>query len=148
MLNILWHIEYTMKKDKVSFHMLHRALAGRNGLSSKVKMTVYKQIVRPAMAYAFPIWYGIWSHQMELIRIIESKILAYCLGLRKIRTEEDHYIAPYLRSIYEGAETKRIDRFMTETAPQCLSEFRAHSRHRGSDIRHVPFARIFAVIKK
>lgn len=107
--------------------MLHRALAGRNGLSSKVKMAVYKQIVRPTMAYAFPIWYGISSHQMELIRILERKTLAYCLDLRNRRTEQGHYIAPSLRSIYEGAETKRIDRFMTETAIQQLRRCTLHA---------------------
>lgn len=115
------HVDHVLRKGRAAFHTLHWLMTRRGGLSKRVKLTIYKQLIRPTMTYAFPVWYTISSHQMERIRILERKTLSYCLDLRRRRTAQGHYISPSCRDIYDGSNTCRVDVFMTVAAIAQLS---------------------------
>lgn len=120
------HVDHVMAKGRMAFQALYSALAGRGGLSRRVKLAIYRQIVRPSMSYGFPIWFSISSHQMERIRMLERRILRYCLDLRCRMDEEGHWIRPSCRRIYELSALGRIDVFMTRTALDQLSKCSSH----------------------
>lgn len=120
------HIDYVLRKGMASFQVYNRILSKKEGLSKKVKLAIYRQVVRPTISYAFPVWSGISSHQMERVRILERKILSCCLGLKTRRTEQGGYVRPSCRKIYKESGMCRIDRFMVEIALKHLAAYSAH----------------------
>lgn len=120
------HVDNALKKGRAAFHALYKAMAGRNGLDPSIKLTIYKQIVRPTVAYAFTVWFMISSHQMERIRVMERKILSFCLGFRRRMMPNGTYVRPSNRSIYDGSSIKRIDSFMVDTALAQLAKCSTH----------------------
>lgn len=117
------HVDMILEKMRKSYALYSRLLSGKRGLSKRVRLLVYKQIVRPIIAYAFPIWFAISSCQMEKIRKAERRILRQCLGLRAIKDERGHWTSPSCKLIYkqsEIAKIKRIDVWMTELAIKFL----------------------------
>lgn len=60
------HIDLILDKVKRVVNMFLHVLGCPGGLSTEV---IYKQIIRPPTSYAFPIWFGCSSAQMERIRI-------------------------------------------------------------------------------
>lgn len=110
------HVDYVLCKVKRTFSAYYRVLGRRNGLSTNVRLLVYKQIIRPMMAYAFPAWFTISSAQMERLRIWERRILSSCLGFRRYLTEDGTWRNPSCRRIYDSVDFDRIDVFLVDTA--------------------------------
>lgn len=110
------HVDQVLSKAKNIYHSYARVLGARRGLSHRVKITIYKQVIRPAISYAFPIWFGISSAQMERIRKSERRFLRSCLGLRAKLTDEGLYRTPPNELLYEKAAMRRIDTWMVELA--------------------------------
>lgn len=108
------HIQYILGKVKGAFIRLYHVLKSKRGLSINIKLCMYKQLLRPIIAYAFPIWYNISSRQMEKIRVFERKMLKYCLNLSTVRTADGRYHSPSCSTIYNTAKIERIDKFMTK----------------------------------
>lgn len=113
----------------MAYHNYQWVLNKTRGLNKKVKLLLYKQIIRPTMTYAFPVWAFISSHQMERIRIFERKILSHCLGLRRQLTEQGYYKCPSLEKIYKLSGIERFDRFAIRTAINCLKKCTTHSNN-------------------
>lgn len=65
----------------------------------KIKLLIYKQILRPVISYCFSTWYNINSITMETIRKEERKIL-YCIY---------HPREYYNLNLYEKCDIERID---------------------------------------
>lgn len=64
-MSFIKHVDHALRKGKAAFHELYSMLAREGGLNTRIKLTIYKQIVRPTIAYAFPVFFGVSSHQME-----------------------------------------------------------------------------------
>lgn len=79
-------------------------------------MLLYKQIIRPVVSYAFPVWFTISSAQMERLRRWERSILNYCLGLRPTIRMDGTFKNPSCRVTYDQAGIDRIDRFLMRGA--------------------------------
>lgn len=120
------HVDNALTKGKKAFARYYNLLKWRNGIDTKVKLTIYKQIIRPTIAYAFPIWFSISSHQMERLRVFERKVLSRCLGLRMKITEQGNYIRPSCKEIYDKSQINRIDCYMVGLAIDHLSKCQTH----------------------
>ena len=83
---------------------------------------LYKQIIRPIIAYAFPSWFTISSCQMEKIRRWERRILCSCLDLPAEIMEEGTRRRPTNRAIYDGIQFARIDCFLMDSALSFLEK--------------------------
>lgn len=123
------HVDMILEKMRGTYAMYARLLSGRRGLSGRVRLLVYKQIIRPIMSYAFPIWFTLSSSQMERLRKAERRILRQCLGLRATMDELGNWTRPSCETIYQKSKIARIERidvWMTELAirflEKCLRE--------------------------
>lgn len=120
------HLDHILTKVKKVFFAYQRLLRRRGGLSIRVKLLVYKQIIRPLISYAFPVWFGISSSQMERLRIWERRILAACLGLRPRLIADGVYRRPSCKSIYDGVDFGRVDVFLIESALSFIERAASH----------------------
>lgn len=114
------HIDHILAKVKTVFWSYLSVLRCTGGLDVRVKLLIYKQIVRPMIANAFPVWFGISSHQMERLRVWERRILVSCLGLRPKRHTDGTWRYPSSRSVYDSIDFDRIDVFLIKGALKFL----------------------------
>lgn len=56
-----------------------KRIFGNKYISSRTKVILYKQLIRPLLAYGFPAWCWISSNQMRRLRACESRCLYKCL---------------------------------------------------------------------
>lgn len=145
-LNFIAHIDYILRKAKKSFHRISRALYRKNGLSTNVKMCLYKQLIRPVIGYAFPIWFAVSSRQMEKIRIFERKMLGYCLNMKTRRLPDGSFTSPSCIDLYNTAKLIRIDKFMTKLAIKTVEGCVSHENHllRNSTVSDEQFQRLLS----
>lgn len=117
------HVDMILQKMRKVYALYARRLRGRNGLSMKVKLLVYKQVIRPILAYAFPIWGSISSAQMERLRKAERRMLRHCLGVRAKVDELGIWTFPSCKVLYARSKmekVQRLDVWMTELAVKFL----------------------------
>lgn len=119
-------VDNALSRGKASFMRIRGLITRRNGLSTAVRLAIYKQVIRPAMAYAFPIWFTISSNQMEKLRILERKVLRQCLDLPRRINIDGRYTSPSCREIYDKSGVTRIDRYMAELAIRHLEKCLTH----------------------
>lgn len=110
------HIDYTLDKVRKTYFSYCSLLRRRGGLDRRIRLLVYRQIVRPLMAYAFPIWFGISSHQMERLRVWERRIVSACLGLGPRMVPDGSFRRPSCSAIYMNMGFERIDLFLMRSA--------------------------------
>lgn len=110
------HINNIIRKLQMAFANLSPLLSKQNGLSSKIKLMCYKQLLRPIICYGFTAWSDISSFQMERLRKKERAYLRACANINR-RSEPD---APsrYINNsrLYQLASIKRIDCVLVENA--------------------------------
>lgn len=128
------HVDHVLQKGKYIYGSLRRTIGKRGGLSLKVKLLIYKQLVRPAISYAFPVWFSISSAQMERIRILERKMIKHCLGLKTFLNEEGRLTQPNCRKLYEDSNITRIDKYMTNIAINYLEKCTSHPNSNISEL--------------
>lgn len=120
------HVDRLLERAKNAFHAYAGMMKKTSGLSRKVKLCIYRQVVRPTMTYAFPVWSSISSCQMERIRVFERKMLRYSLGLRKMMTPQGQFRSPANRRVYGAAGIPRIDAFMVGMAVKHIDGYATH----------------------
>lgn len=105
------HVNRALSKGCAAFQ---NAMATFNNkhIKDRVKVYLYKALVRPAFTYAFPVWSSISSHQMERLRAFERKMLRICLG--KFRKPNGHYYSN--QQIYGWARIERVDVHLLKVA--------------------------------
>lgn len=110
------HIDNIINKVTNTYFSLKPLLIKLQGLSTRVKMLCYKQLIRPQICYGFPSWSDISSHQMERLRQSERICLRACTNTRRIGTYK--YINN--SALYSKANINRIDK---QLAKQALTFF-------------------------
>lgn len=125
-MSFIKHVDYVLRKGWAALANFRGLLSKRGGLSRKVKTALYRQVIRPTMTYGFPAWYTISSHQMERIRVLERKMLAYCLEIKGRLDITGSYKRPSCREIYREGGLPRIDVFMFGSAVSHLSKCQGH----------------------
>ena len=116
------HIDFMLSKVKKVFFSYCNLLRGRGGLSNEIRLLVYRQIIRPLMSYAFPVWFSVSSHQMQRLRIWERRILSGCLGLTPRMLLDGTFRRSSCRLLYERYNFERIDVFLMRTAITFLEQ--------------------------
>lgn len=107
------HIRNIIKKTTRAFHAVKGIMYNRQGLSIKTKSIIYKQLLRPILSYAFPIWSDISSAQMEKLRLLERKYLRIITGIRR-KPNSRHFHNN--NTLYQKSNVERIDRYLTKLA--------------------------------
>ena len=111
------HVKNILHKSLIVYNNIKNVLIYKSKIQKKIKLICYKQLIRPIIAYGFPVWADLSSHQMEKIRKFERKILRICSNIR-YKTDSYEYISN--KSLYRETETTRIDRFMIQN---CMKLF-------------------------
>lgn len=144
------HVDYALDKCRKAYFSYHALLKKRGGLSEKVKVTIYKQIIRPILAYAFPIWFGISSHQMERLRKAERRLLRYCLGIGPQMCSDGSFKSTSNKKVYEKYNADRIDVFLMKLAISFLerNEFSSNNLIRNCYMSESDFEYILNDCKK
>lgn len=113
------HIDFILGRAKKIYFEYQSVLQPSGGLSKNIKLLLYKQVIRPIISYAFPVWFVISSSQMERLRRWERSVLTYCLGLRPSIRSDGTIRSPSCREIYSSANIERLDRFLMRGALNC-----------------------------
>lgn len=119
------HIDKILGKARKTYAMYAKALSGKKGLSKRVRLLIYKQVIRPMLTYAFPIWSSISSKQMERLRLAERRILRRCLGLGPRQNGTGQWINPSCKQLYSESKISKVDRidvWMTKLAIRFLEQ--------------------------
>lgn len=127
-ISFIEHVKTIRAKVFTSTAQLSAILRRHNTLNTAIKVQCYKQLIRPIISYAFPIWSSISSHQMEIIRMLERSVLRNATNYSR-KPNGHHYSNKYL---YEKANIERIDDFMLYLA------FRYFDRLTESTNPHMP----------
>lgn len=114
------HIDFTLDRAKKVYFAYQSVLSHNGGLSKKIKLLLYKQVIRPIISYAFPVWFVISSSQMERLRRWERSILTYCLGMGHVVRPDGSFRRRSCRAIYDAADLERIDLFLMKGALRFL----------------------------
>lgn len=130
------HIDCIIKKTNIANGNLKHLLQSRF-LDTKFKTQLYKQIIRPIIEYASPIWANIsnlTSYQMERLRINERKILRKTTNSYRKRNEYKYMNSKIL---YEKANTYRLDRHIVNNACKFYSKCESHENSEINNIANV-----------
>lgn len=112
------HVNNLMKKVNATIACLRPLLRKHDGLSKRVKMLCYKQLIRSQICYGFPAWSDVSSAQMERIRQVERACIRTCTSTW--RDENRLYIDN--SRLLRNAEIDRIDRVLVEQALKFLNK--------------------------
>lgn len=114
------HIDFILNKAKKVFFSYTNLLKRAKDLQNQIKLNCYKQIIRPILSYAFPIWFSISSCQMERLRKFERYILRICTGVywQPIRDVFRKKISN--SKLYNTCKIERIDNFLINSAIRFL----------------------------
>lgn len=104
------HVDQIIRKTNAASYAILPILKKVNGLRKEVKLLCYKQLIRPIIAYAFPCWSNITSHQMERLRMIERRTIRRCINYKR-EIGADHIAN---KKLYQAANIERIDKFLTQ----------------------------------
>lgn len=109
LLNANTHVKHALKKAAIAKAMLSPVMNINSKIDPQIKMSCYKQIIRPQFVYGFPMWFNFSANQMNKIRIFERKCLRQCINFK--RTNENYkYISN--TELYKKANIIPIDEFL------------------------------------
>lgn len=103
------HVEGMRTKCLKILGFLNRLLKPSTHLYPKVKLVIYKQLVRSLLSYAHHIWFNISSSQMEKFSLIERKCLRASLNIRR-NPINFHYISN--RNLYKTCAIDKLDKYL------------------------------------
>lgn len=112
------HVQETIIKATTALSSISRIIKPTKSIQSRIKIIVYKQIIRPIITYGFPIWFNISSKQMEKLRTFERKCLRYCINFRRHPGNNYKYISN--KTLYEKCKINRIDQKLVTAAIKYL----------------------------
>lgn len=87
------HIKITLKKAQISISKLNTILSPYKNTHTDIKLLIYKQLVRPILSYAFPIWFNVSRQQIRAISILERKCLRKCINFKGPSLNDNKYIS-------------------------------------------------------
>ena len=98
---------------------MKRVLYRQELLTSDSKLAFFKAAIRQVLAYGFPVWSCVSSHQMETARRAEGKFIRWTRADRGRR--DDKYLNSSL--LYADAKLRRIDAWMVELYLKSFAKF-------------------------
>jgi hypothetical protein len=114
------HIKHIISKTMAAFQLIKHIFFQKYRYTNRVKIILYKQLIRPIILYGFAIWHDISSAQMEKLRVLERKMLRCCIvDARK----KNSYMFINNNELYEKSNTIRLDRVMIDHARKLFENF-------------------------
>lgn len=114
------HLDDVVAKTAGALAAIRPILVRMNGLSAKVKLLCYKQLIRPLMSYAAPVWSLISRNQMNRLGIIERKCLRYCVNQRRRVGPNGAFMYERNDVLYEKAGINRVSDTLVDVTIQTL----------------------------
>lgn len=74
------HVEYACGKAKSAFRKICILLNGRQGLSIKIGLEIYKALIRPHLEYAVPAWAFRGTRFIKQFEVVQSQCLSSITG--------------------------------------------------------------------
>lgn len=102
------HVDETIAKANRALGAIRPIIGRMNGLSVGVKMLCYKQLIRPIIRYAAPVWTLIGVNQMNRIKLFERKCLRYCVNSRRHVGQNGTYVFERNDELYRKAGISQI----------------------------------------
>lgn len=99
--SIIPQVDHMIRKGRGAFSLL-KGIFLKKKLSSKVKLTCYKQLIKPIFTYGFAGWCSISSNQMKRLRSLERKVLYKCLPI------EEAYFKDNINNCYKLIPKKQL----------------------------------------
>jgi hypothetical protein len=110
------HIVQVKKKAAQRLGLLSSILHRRSGLSIRNGVLLYKQLIRPMMAYACPIWRSAACSHLRKLQVIQSKCLRIATGapwyISNVQIHEDlgvPFFAEHIRALIESYDSMLAD---------------------------------------
>ena len=69
------HVSYIIQKSFIAMKNLYSLISPRSPLSLQNKLLIYKQIIRPILLYAAPVWCSISNTQMHRLQVMQNRVL-------------------------------------------------------------------------
>ena len=116
------HVDYAIAKSNKISQILFPLINRSSNLDHWNKMMVYKQIIRPALTYGFPLFHHIAPTNIKKMQVFQNKIFKMILVLPTFsRTNQIHEITemPYIEVFATKLNETIIDRlhFYNEIFP-------------------------------
>lgn len=75
--NLSWgpHLKYMRNKAQLGTHKLHHLINHKSKLHIKLKILLYKSIIRPVLSYATPAWQSMSKSKKEKLQHTQNKVL-------------------------------------------------------------------------
>jgi hypothetical protein len=110
------HVNQVRKRTAQRLSMLGPLLNRRSGLSIRNGVLLYKQLIRPMMDYACPIWKSAARSQVQMLRVLQYKCLRiatnapWYAGNRQIHEDLGiPFFADHIRALTKGLDSKLAD---------------------------------------
>jgi hypothetical protein len=110
------HVNQVGKKAAQRLGVLGPLLNRRSGLSVRNGVLLYKQLIRPMMDYACPIWRSSARSHIRMLEVLQSKCLhiatnaPWYVGNRQIHEDLGIlFFADYIRALTESFDSKLAD---------------------------------------
>jgi hypothetical protein len=114
----LWskHIDQVRKKAAQRLGILGPLLNRRSSLSNRNGVLLYKQLIRPMMDYACPVWRSAAHSHIQKLQVLQSKCLRiatnspWYIGIKQIHDDLGvPYFADHIRQLTEKFDSKLAD---------------------------------------
>lgn len=113
------HVDRIIQKVRATIACLRPLLCRKRGLSTKIKLMCYKQLIRSQICHGFPSWSDVSSAQMERIRQVERACLRSCTNIR--RGADRKLISNII--LMQKANIERIDKALVNQALKHLEKY-------------------------
>ena len=107
------HIVQVRRKAAQRLRVLGSILHRRSGLSIRNGVLLYKQLIRPMMDYACPIWRSASCSHVRKLQVLQSKCLRIATGapryISNVQIHEDlgvPFFAEHIRALTESYDSK------------------------------------------
>lgn len=126
------HVNCTLNKSQIALSKLRVILSPHREASIEIKLLIYKQLIRPILFYAFPIWFNVSKGQINSLCVFERKCLRRCINFKGPKFNNNKYISNV--NLYTEAKMKPlIDQMMIFSIKQ-LEKLESHVNPEISEI--------------
>jgi len=82
MLDFRMHVDYTISKAKIALSKISTLIKGRQKISVKLEIDLFKSLIRPHLKYAIPVWVNISDKDMEKLEMTQVQCLRRVTGAK------------------------------------------------------------------
>lgn len=114
------HMRDTKIKTTSIISAMYPLFARSSELTTRTKLLLYKQIVRPVITYGSPVWTSAAAIHHKPLQVAQNRALKTILGLRRCHpTTDTHSRAgiPMIRDYIDRLNASFFERCATATAP-------------------------------